>query len=155
MLDAIGETINRVQDRYDELGDKKPDSVLFVITTDGEENSSRKFTKAQVEKMIKHQTSGHGWEFIFLGANMDAVKEAASMGISATRAVTYDWNSYGTDALYSTVTAAACATKACTIDGLDLQGTYDSCVSSLDYDCSAKSVTNIATEIDSILGTKN
>ena len=157
MLDAIGETINRVQDRHDELGEKKPDNVLFVITTDGEENSSRKFTKAQIEKMIKHQTSGHGWEFIFLGANMDAVKEAENIGISSTRAATYDWTTCGTDALYSTVTAAACASKSCTIDALDLQGTYDSCVSSLDYNCAADSVTktNIVTEIDGILGTKN
>ena len=124
MLDAIGETINRVQDRHDELGEEKPDNVLFVITTDGEENSSRIFTKTQVEKMIKHQTNGHGWEFIFLGANMDAVKEANSIGISADRAVSYDWTAQGTDALYSTVTTAAYATKSCTIDSLDLAATY-------------------------------
>ena len=129
MLDAIGDTINRVQDRHDELGSEKPEQVLFVITTDGEENASRKFTKAQIEKMIKHQTNGHGWEFMFLGANMDAVKEAASIGISNDRSISYDWTARGTDALYSTVTAAACATKACTIDGLNLQGTYDACMS--------------------------
>lgn len=132
MLDAIGDTINRVQDRHDELGEEKPEKVLFVITTDGEENSSTKFTKSQIEKMIKHQTNGHGWEFMFLGANMDAVKEAASIGISYNRAVSYDWTTCGTDALYSTVTAAACATKSCTLDSLDLQGTYNSCVGSAD-----------------------
>lgn len=132
MLDAIGEIINRVQDRHDELGKEKPDNVLFVITTDGEENSSRKFTKSQIEKMIKHQTNGHGWEFIFLGANMDAVTVATNIGISCNRAVSYDWSSMGTDALYSTVTAAACATKYCTMDELDLQGTYDSCMSTAD-----------------------
>ena len=133
MLDAIGDTINRVQDRHDELGAEKPEKVLFVITTDGEENSSKKFTKVQIEKMIKHQTNGHGWEFMFLGANMDAVKEAQDIGINATRAVSYDWSISGTDALYSTVTAAACATKACTIDSLNLQGTYDSYIA--DADC--------------------
>ena len=142
MLDAIGETINRVQDRHDELGSEKPDNVLFVITTDGEENSSRKFTKSQIEKMIKHQTNGHGWEFMFLGANMDAVKEAASIGISYDRAVSYDWTTCGTDALYSTVTAAACATKSCTLDSLDLQGTYDSCICSVDALSSAKTYTD-------------
>ena len=125
MLDAIGDTINRVQDRHDELGAEKPEKVLFVITTDGEENASRKFTKAQIEKMIKHQTNGHGWEFMFLGANMDAVKEAASIGIGYDRSISYDFTARGTDALYSTVTAAACATKACTIDSLNLQSTYD------------------------------
>ena len=130
MLDAIGEIINRVQDRHDELGDEKPDNVLFVITTDGEENSSRKFTKAQIEKMIKHQTNGHGWEFIFLGANMDAVKVATNIGISYDRAVSYDWTSMGTDALYGTITSAACAVKSCTMDALNLQDTYDSCLAS-------------------------
>lgn len=138
MLDAIGEIINRVQDRHDELGAEKPDNVLFVITTDGEENSSRKFTKAQIEKMIKHQTNGHGWEFMFLGANMDAVKEAQDIGINANRAVSYDWTTIGTDALYSTVTAAACATKSCTLDALNLQGTYDSCIASVDSALTSK-----------------
>ena len=126
MLDAIGDVINRVQERHDELGAEKPDNVLFVITTDGEENYSRKFTKAQIEKMINHQTKGHGWEFMFLGANMDAVKEAASIGINSTRAVSYDWTTSGTDALYSTVTRAACATKTCSLDNLNLQETYNS-----------------------------
>ena len=83
--------------------------------------------------MIKHQTNGHGWEFMFLGANMDAVKEAASIGISYDRSISYDWTASGTDALYSTVAAAACATKTCTIDGLNLQGTYDSYIT--DADC--------------------
>ena len=128
MLDAVGDIINRVQDRHDELGSNKPDNVLFVITTDGEENSSSRFTKQQIEKMIKHQTSGHNWEFMFLGANMYAVTVATNIGISYDRAVSYDWTSCGTDALYSTVTAAACATKSCTLDGLDLQGVYDNCV---------------------------
>ena len=140
MLDAIGEIINRVQDRHDELGKNKPDNVLFVITTDGEENSSRKFTKAQVEKMIKHQTNGHGWEFMFLGANMDAVKEAESIGINATRAVSYDWSISGTNALYSTVSAAACAAKACTLNSLDLQSTYDSSIADLDATLSTAKV---------------
>ena len=141
MLDAIGEIINRVQDRHDELGENKPDNVLFVITTDGEENSSRKFTKAQIEKMIKHQTNGHGWNFMFLGANMDAVKEAESIGIKRDYSLNYDYSIRGTDALYSTVTAAACATKSCTLDSLDLQGTYDSCMAEADSISAAKAYT--------------
>ena len=103
MLDAIGEIINRVQDRHDELGSEKPDKVIFVITTDGEENSSHKFNKRQIEKMIKHQTNGHGWEFMFLGANMDAVKEAESIGISSNRSVTYDYSAKGIDTIYTTM----------------------------------------------------
>lgn len=129
MLDVIGETINRVQDRHDELGDKKPDNVLFVITTDGEENSSYKFNKAQIEKMIKHQTNGHGWEFIFLGANMDAVKEAGSLGIKADRAVNYSWTGQGTSGLYSTVTAAANLSKSASLDGVSIDSLYSDALS--------------------------
>lgn len=112
MLDAIGETINRVQDRHDELGTEKPDSVMFVITTDGEENASRKFNKSQIEKMIKHQTNGHGWEFMFLGANMDAVQEAASIGISSDRSVTYDYTAKGVATSYATMDCMASALRA-------------------------------------------
>lgn len=130
MLDAVGETINTVQNRHDDMGDAKPDSVLFVITTDGEENSSKKFTKADIERMIKHQTNGHGWEFIFLGANIDAVKEAESIGISANRAVNYAWDSIGTDALYGTVTTAACSVKGCTMDSFNISEAYESSLSS-------------------------
>ena len=116
MLDAIGEIINRVQDRHDELGAEKPDNVLMVITTDGEENSSRKFNKSQIEKMIKHQTNGHGWKFMFLGANMDAVKEAQSIGISSDWSVNSINTSGGVRGVYDTV---LCATSAISADGLD------------------------------------
>ena len=130
MLDAIGETINNVQDRHDELGAEKPDNVLFVITTDGEENSSRKFTKAQINKMIKHQTNGHGWTFMFLGANMDAVSEAASLGISSDYAVDYAWSAQGTSALYDSISTVATSAKCCsaTLDSLNLQSVYNDCV---------------------------
>lgn len=111
MLDAIGETINRVQDRHDELGVEKPENVLFVITTDGEENSSRKFTKSQIEKMIKHQTNGHGWKFMFLGANMDAVKEASSIGISSDWSTNYTYTAKGVCDAYTTLSNATCSMR--------------------------------------------
>lgn len=111
MLDAIGETINKVQDRHDELGAEKPDNVIVAITTDGEENSSRKFTKSQIEKMIKHQTNGHGWKFMFLGANMDAVKEAESIGISKDWSVTYDYTTRGVNSVYATMDCMTTATR--------------------------------------------
>ena len=116
MLDAIGEIINRVQDRHDELGEEKPENVLFVITTDGEENSSRNFNKSQIEKMIKHQTNGHGWKFMFLGANMDAVKEAESIGISRDYATNYNYTSKG---VYDTFTTMSCTASALRTDSLD------------------------------------
>ena len=134
MLDAIGETINTVQYRHDDMGDAKPDNVLFVITTDGEENSSRKFTKAEIERMIKHQTNGHGWEFIFLGANMDAVKEASSIGISASHSHTYSHDARGVASTYTTLACAADSIKTnATLDNFNLREAYDACVSAKSY----------------------
>ncbi len=116
MLDAIGETINRVQDRHDELGAEKPEEVLFVITTDGEENSSRTFKKSQIEKMIKHQTNGHGWKFMFLGANMDAVKEAEDIGISSNYATGYTYTSKGVNDVYATMSCVTSSLRGCAGD---------------------------------------
>lgn len=116
MLDAIGEIINRVQDRHDELGTEKPEEVLFVITTDGEENSSRKYTKSQIEKMIKHQTNGHGWKFMFLGANMDAVKEASSIGISSDWSTNYTYTAKGVCDAYTTLSNATCSMRTVGLD---------------------------------------
>lgn len=131
MLDAIGEVINKVQDRHDDLGAEKPEEVLFIITTDGEENSSKKFNKAQIEKMIRHQTNGHGWKFMFLGANMDAVKEAESIGISKDWSTNYAYDSKG---VYDTFTTMSCTTKAvrqCAVtDDFNLAEVYNSVASS-------------------------
>lgn len=129
MLDAVGEIINKVQERHDNLGNEKPDNVLFVIITDGEENSSHRFKKSQIEKMIKHQTNGHGWKFMFLGANMDAVKEAESIGINKDYALNYSWSPQGTSSAYYTVTRATDAVKACTIDSINLKDIYNSSLS--------------------------
>ena len=125
MLDAIGEIINRVQDRHDELGKEKPEEVLFVITTDGEENSSTKFNKSQIEKMIKHQTNGHGWTFMFLGANMDAVKEAESIGISRNFAANYTYSTQGVYDTFATMSCTASAVRADTLSkDFDLETVY-------------------------------
>ena len=148
MLDAIGETINKVQDRHDELGSEKPEKVIFVITTDGEENSSRRFNKAQIEKMIKHQTNGHGWEFMFLGANMDAVKEAASIGISYDRAVNYAYTAQGTSAVYDTITTATCSLRCDSLtDDFNLSSAY---AASMDACDAAKCYTDLESTVDSI-----
>lgn len=128
MLDAIGEIIERVQDRHDELGQEKPEEVLFVITTDGEENSSRKFNKSQIEKMIRHQTNGHGWKFMFLGANIDAVKEAESIGISSDYATNYSWSAQGVYDSYTTLNTVTSAVRsAASLDeGFNLSDVYES-----------------------------
>ena len=144
MLDAIGEIINRVQDRHDELGTEKPEEVLFVITTDGEENSSRKYTKSQIEKMIKHQTNGHGWKFMFLGANMDAVKEAENIGISRNYATGYSYTSKGVNDVYTTMSCVASSVRGVSgDDGISGAAVLDSAFNLADaYDAIATKATN-------------
>lgn len=107
MLDAIGETIDEVQQRIDNTPEKeRPAHILCVITTDGMENASHTYSKTQIQNMIEHQTKGHGWEFIFLGANMDAVHEASALGINQNNAATYVPDSIGTTTLYAAVSTA-------------------------------------------------
>lgn len=112
MLDAIGDTIQEVQERIDNTPeDERPAHIICAITTDGQENASNHHSKSEVQKMIEHQTKGHGWQFVFLGANMDAVSEASSLGI--THSATYMNDSIGTQTLYSAVDCATKSVRAC------------------------------------------
>lgn len=107
LLDAIGHTINTVGARLSSLKEEeRPSKVIFVISTDGEENSSREFNRTQVFEMIQHQTNKYSWDFVFLGANQDAIAVGNSLGISAQRSVTYAANSIGTQGLYRGLSAA-------------------------------------------------
>lgn len=101
LLDAIGNTINIVNKRFDSMEkEESPDNVMFIITTDGYENSSREFSKDQIREMIKHQTNRHNWEFMYLGANIDTVSEARDIGISAKYAVDFEASKIGIDNMY-------------------------------------------------------
>ena len=104
LLDAIGKTINTVGERLNKTKEEdRPSKIIFVITTDGQENSSKEFTQKQIKEMIEHQTNTYNWQFMFLGANIDAVSTAQSFGISGQFASNYTANSRGTDALYTSV----------------------------------------------------
>lgn len=104
LLDAIGKTIMDVSYR---LSNTKPedraDNVLFVITTDGFENASRQYNYRQVKKMIVDQQKNHGWEFIFLGANIDAAREAGSLGIQEENSFTFEATDSGVEAMYDVI----------------------------------------------------
>ncbi|MGI6453117.1 MAG: hypothetical protein ACOX0E_06610 [Syntrophomonadaceae bacterium] len=103
-MDAIGKTILDVGCRLSQTDEnKKPAKVIFVITTDGLENSSREFTYERIKELIKHQEEEHGWEFIFMGANMDAVKEAAGIGISMENSFNYSATKSGVEEMYNFV----------------------------------------------------
>jgi len=104
LLDAIGKTINTVGERLNKTKEEdRPSKIIFVITTDGQENSSKEFTQKQIKEMIEHQTNTYNWQFMFLGANIDTVSTAQSFGISGQFASNYTANSRGTDALYTTL----------------------------------------------------
>jgi len=89
LLDAIGRTIARTDERL-AAAPAQPDGVIFVILTDGQENASREFQRSQVMSMIGERERDAGWQFIFLGANQDAIAEAGGLGIDAAHAMSYD-----------------------------------------------------------------
>jgi uncharacterized protein YegL len=98
LLDAIGRTIHKIGNAQKNTAeDYRAEKVVFVIITDGEENASREYTSDKVKAQIERQKSRYGWEFIFLGANIDAVETAGRFGIAPDRAVDYLADSEGTE----------------------------------------------------------
>ena len=97
LLDAIGGAVHHIGNvhKYARPEDV-PARTLFVITTDGMENASRRYSSDRVKQMIQHQKARYGWEFLFLGANIDAVETAGHFGIAPDRAVNYRSDSRGT-----------------------------------------------------------
>ena len=113
LLDAVGKSIRHIGNvhKYARAEDR-PEKTLFVITTDGMENASRKYSYDRLKTMIERQKEKFGWEFIFLGANIDAAKEAARFGISEDRAANYHADSKGTAVIYEAVSEAVCSVRA-------------------------------------------
>ena len=96
LLDAIGRMIKEAGKRLGDMPeDQRPAKVIFVIVTDGQENASNEFTTSQISDMIQHQRDAYKWEFVFLGANQDAISSAASIGVSAANALSYAANASG------------------------------------------------------------
>lgn len=101
LFDAIGRTIIATGKRLATIPEQdRPARVVFVIVTDGQENSSHEFTGAKVLEMITHQREAYKWQFVFLGANQDAIKAAGSIGIAAGSSLTYAANSVGTKSAF-------------------------------------------------------
>ncbi|SCI80337.1 Uncharacterized protein encoded in toxicity protection region of plasmid R478%2C contains von Willebrand factor (vWF) domain [uncultured Flavonifractor sp.] len=112
LLDAIGGAIHHIGNihKYARPEDV-PEHTLFVITTDGMENASRRYSAQRVKEMIQRQKEKYGWEFLFLGANIDAVETAGSLGITPDRAVNYHCDSAGTRLNYEVVSDAVAAVR--------------------------------------------
>lgn len=114
LVDAIGKTIRHIANihKYSRKEDV-PENTIFVIITDGMENASREFASDKVRQMVEHEKQKYGWEFIFLGANIDAVETARHFGISKDRAVNYNCDSVGTQLNYQVVSEAVTQMRMC------------------------------------------
>ena len=114
LLDAIGKTIHKIDAvQKNTTEDYRAEKVMFVIITDGEENASRCYSSMQIRQMIQHQKERYGWEFIFLGANIDAVETAGRFGIDADRAVDYVPDGEGTELNYRMMSETVATFREC------------------------------------------
>jgi hypothetical protein len=113
LLDAVGKTINKIVNvQKHTLESERAEHVMFVITTDGMENASREFSYKKISQMIEQQKSKYGWEFIFLGANIDAIATAERFGISKDRAANYNADSEGTLLNYEVISETVSCMRA-------------------------------------------
>ena len=126
LLDAVGGAIHHIGNVHKYARrDDVPEKTMFIITTDGYENASRRYDYEKVRKMIGRQKEKYGWEFLFLGANIDAAAEAGRFGISADRAVTYKCDEAGTALNYEVISEAVCAVRASEPLGADWKKRID------------------------------
>jgi uncharacterized protein YegL len=108
LLDAVGKTIADVNHRLATVQEwEKPGKVLFIITTDGLENASSEYDYEKVKKAITEQTEKSGWEFIFMGANIDVAKGCSNLGIAQNRAFSYTASAAGTMSMFCSLTGIA------------------------------------------------
>ena len=122
LLDALGGAIHHINRIHKEMPEEeRPEKTLFIITTDGMENASRKYSYDKVKKMVEKRKKKDHWEFVFLGANIDAVKVAGRFGVAANRAVTYECDSEGTqlnfDVMSKMVSCARASETAVLMEG--------------------------------------
>ncbi|MBP5291547.1 MAG: VWA domain-containing protein [Lachnospiraceae bacterium] len=113
LLDAVGGAIKHIGKVQKEAGDDRPEKTLFIITTDGMENASKKYTYDKVKKMVEKKKEKNHWEFIFLGANIDAISVAGKFGVAANRAVRYECDSAGTALNFNVMSKMVSCARAC------------------------------------------
>ena len=112
LLDAVGGAIHHIGNVHKYAREEdRPEKTLFIITTDGMENASRDYTYPRLKAMIERQKEKYDWEFIFLGANIDAAREAARFGIAEDRAANYHADRKGTAVIFDAISEAVCAVR--------------------------------------------
>ena len=120
LLDAVGGAIHHIGNVHKYAREEdRPEKTLFIITTDGQENSSRMYTYEKVKRMVERQKEKYGWEFLFLGANIDAVEEAGRFGIKPERAVNYECDEIGTAVNYRVLNKAVSRVRNCAANEMD------------------------------------
>ena len=116
LLDAVGGALHHMGNVHKYAREEdRPEKTLFVITTDGMENASRRYNYRDVKARIQRQKEKYGWEFIFLGANIDAAREAARFGIDADRAANYHADRLGTSTIYGAMSEAVSQLRCCQV----------------------------------------
>ncbi len=114
LLDAIGGAIHHINNVHKYAREEdRPEKTLFIITTDGQENSSRSYTYEKVKQLVERQKKRFGWEFLFLGANIDAIAEAGRFGIREDRAVNFNCDSTGTSLNYKVLSRTVSKVRHC------------------------------------------
>ena len=114
LLDAVGGAVRHIGNVHKYAREEdRPEKTIFVITTDGLENASHEYTSERVKKMIERQKEKYGWEFIFLGANIDAVETAGRIGIAEDRTVNFHNDSIGVTLNYQVLADTVCEMRSC------------------------------------------
>ena len=129
LLDALGGAIRHIGNVHKYAREEdRPEKTLFIITTDGMENASHKYSYDKVKKMVERQKKEYGWEFLFLGANIDAIEVAGRFGIAANRAINYKCDSKGTRLNYEVLSRTVSEFRACECDDEEVMDEmFDAC----------------------------
>ena len=126
LLDAVGSAIQHIGNvQKNTPADKRPEKTMFIITTDGMENASREYTYSKVKKMVEEKKKKYHLEFIFLGANIDAVEVAGRFGVSKNRAVRYECDSDGTRLNFEVMSKMVGCARSCS-SAVEMQEMMDS-----------------------------
>ncbi len=116
LLDAIGRTINKVGERLRETKEKdRPEAVILLIMTDGQENSSREFTKSKIKQMVEHQRTKYNWHFVFVGSNQDAILTGADYGFIGESSLSFANTKKGVLNTYSNLSKSVASMRSSNI----------------------------------------
>ena len=137
LLDALGGAIHHIGNVHKYAREEdRPEKTLFIITTDGMENSSHQYSYEKVKKMVERQKKKYGWEFLFLGANIDAIEVAGRFGIAANRAINYESDRQGTQLNYEVLSRTVSEFRACECDDeADMDEMFEACCAPIMEDC--------------------